>query len=75
MDELTDVLYEVDNGAYPTTAQGLEALRTEPSPKPKKWKEYSKKDIPMDPWGNPYQVTVADVQQPDGTMIQRPVAV
>jgi general secretion pathway protein G len=29
----------------------------------------------IDPWGNGYQVNVVDVQQPDGTMIQRPVAV
>lgn len=48
--------YELDNGAYPTTAQGLEALRSKPtSPEPKNWKgPYLKSDIPHDPWGNPY---------------------
>ncbi len=49
--------YEVHCGKYPTTAQGLDALRTEPTsdPKPKDWKgPYLKSDVPMDPWGNEY---------------------
>jgi general secretion pathway protein G len=29
----------------------------------------------IDPWGQMYQVSVQDQQQPDGTIIQRPVAV
>jgi general secretion pathway protein G len=52
-------LYELDNGHYPTTAQGLEALLREPStaPLPKNWKgPYLKhKSGLKDPWGNPYQ--------------------
>jgi len=50
-------MYELDNGQYPTTQQGLEDLRTEPSspPVPLNWKgPYMKKKIPTDPWGNPY---------------------
>ncbi|MEZ6187024.1 MAG: type II secretion system major pseudopilin GspG [Planctomycetota bacterium] len=49
--------YEVDNGSYPTTNQGLEALRAKPSaaPEPKQWSgPYLKSDVPDDPWGNPY---------------------
>lgn len=50
-------VYEADNGHYPTTAQGLEALRTKPSgnPEPKSWNgPYLKSDVPNDPWGSPY---------------------
>lgn len=49
--------YEIDNSAYPSTAQGLAALRSKPSsaPEPKNWKgPYLKSEIPNDPWGNPY---------------------
>jgi general secretion pathway protein G len=51
-------VYEVDNGALPTTAQGLDALiRVSALPPPPKnwrgpyWATYS---LPTDPWGNPY---------------------
>ncbi|MFH1282898.1 MAG: type II secretion system major pseudopilin GspG [bacterium] len=50
-------LYELDNGNYPSTEQGLEALRIKPEspPLPKKWKgPYIKKKVPVDPWGNKY---------------------
>ena len=52
-------LYELDNGRYPTTEQGLQALITEPTsaPVPKAWKGpyvKKKKMIPKDPWGNDY---------------------
>ena len=51
-------LYALENGSYPTTEQGLEALRTQPTtpPVPEKWKgPYLKKGSPKDPWGRPYQ--------------------
>lgn len=51
-------LYRLDNFAYPSTDQGLEALVKKPSgtPEPKRYKQggYIKK-LPNDPWGNPYQ--------------------
>ncbi len=51
-------LYKLDNYAYPTTDQGIEALATKPTsaPEPKHYREegYLKK-VPMDPWQNPYQ--------------------
>ena len=52
-------LYELDNGRYPTTEQGLQALITEPTtaPAPKKWNGpyiKKKKSIPEDPWGSDY---------------------
>lgn len=49
--------YRLDNGTYPTTEQGLKALRVEPTTTPlaKNWDgPYLKKEIPLDPWGNPY---------------------
>jgi general secretion pathway protein G len=47
-------LFELDNGRYPTTEEGLEALRTVPSGVPH-WKgPYLKRPVPLDPWGNPY---------------------
>jgi general secretion pathway protein G len=39
---------------YPTTEEGLQALRTQPTDAPG-WKgPYITKDIPLDPWGNDY---------------------
>ena len=46
--------YYVDTGKFPTSAEGLEALRTAP-PSVKKWNgPYLKKEVPLDPWGNAY---------------------
>ena len=49
-------LYELDNGFYPTTEQGLDALRAQPatSPVPQKWNGPYIKKKPIDPWGNAY---------------------
>jgi len=50
-------LYAADNGNSPTTQQGLEALRNEPSsaPAPQNWNgPYVKKAVPADPWGSEY---------------------
>ena len=46
-------LYELDNGAYPTTEEGLNALLTKPQNAPN-WKGPYLKKRPVDPWGNPY---------------------
>jgi general secretion pathway protein G len=49
--------YRLDNGAYPTTEQGLAALMTVPDrePRPTSWKgPYLRKAVPLDPWGRPY---------------------
>jgi general secretion pathway protein G len=48
--------FEVDNGAYPTTDQGLQALVKAP-PDAKHYREggyLEKGQVPKDPWGNPY---------------------
>lgn len=48
--------YRLDNGRYPTTAQGLVALWQKPSIEPPaNWREpYVRKAVPDDPWGRPY---------------------
>ncbi len=49
--------YRLDNGAYPTTEQGLEALREKPvrEPVPSNWRgPYLRKPVPLDPWDRPY---------------------
>jgi general secretion pathway protein G len=53
---LTSLLqqYRVDNDKYPTTEQGLAALRVQPSDAPNWRGPYTSKDIPTDPWGNEY---------------------
>ncbi|HMB16308.1 MAG TPA: type II secretion system major pseudopilin GspG [Pelovirga sp.] len=50
-------MFRLDNGYYPSTEQGLEALVTQPTIGriPTRYKEggYIRR-IPNDPWGNPY---------------------
>lgn len=52
-------LYKLDNGVYPSTEQGLEALVEAPTvgQLPKKWREggyLEKRKVPKDPWENEY---------------------
>ncbi|MBN2808034.1 MAG: type II secretion system major pseudopilin GspG [Deltaproteobacteria bacterium] len=46
--------YRLDNDTYPTTEQGLQALRVKPEGANNWEGPYLPKDIPNDPWGNPY---------------------
>ncbi len=53
-------LYRLDNGAYPTTEQGLKALIAKPTlePLPSNWKQggyLERNSMPKDPWGNEYK--------------------
>lgn len=53
-------LYRMDNGNYPTTEQGLEALvrMPETEPIPKKWRKdgyLEKGRVPRDPWDNEFR--------------------
>lgn len=50
-------LYKLDNGSYPSTAQGLQALQARPSgyPEARNWKDGGYlPSLPKDPWGNAY---------------------
>jgi general secretion pathway protein G len=48
--------YRLDNEKFPTTEQGLEALRSIPAADPPpNWKgPYLRQLVPLDPWGKPY---------------------
>jgi general secretion pathway protein G len=46
--------YRLDTGRYPVMEQGLAALITRPPNEPKWDGPYLKKNVPADPWGNPY---------------------
>jgi len=49
--------YRLDNGVYPSSQQGLEALRTLPTSGeiPKHWRgPYLARQVPVDPWERPY---------------------
>lgn len=48
--------YRLDNGGYPSTAQGLGALWQRPTvDAPSNWKSpYLRKAVPKDPWGHDY---------------------
>jgi general secretion pathway protein G len=52
-------LFKLDNGFYPSTEQGLDALVEQPTNGqiPQKYREggyLEQKRVPLDPWGNPY---------------------
>ncbi len=52
-------LYKLDNGVYPSTEQGLEALIDKPDTGtvPRNWRDGGYLDsskVPRDPWGNEY---------------------
>ena len=47
-------VYKLDTGTFPTTEQGLQALRVRPG-NVERWDgPYLPQDIPLDPWGRPY---------------------
>ena len=46
--------FKLDCGRYPTTKEGLQALRVPPS-QVHGWRgPYLRREVPLDPWGNPY---------------------
>ncbi len=56
--------YRLDAGRYPDTAQGLDALQR--SPGVPNWNgPYLRKDVPRDPWGNPYKYRCCPGQHGD----------
>lgn len=60
-------LYKLDNGSYPSTEQGLQALVEPPSTGklPAKWRKggyLEKGKVPLDPWGNDFVYLSPGVQ-------------
>ena len=69
--ELLDVAlesYRLDNGRFPSTEQGLAALRDRPGGAALSgWRgPYLRKPVPMDPWGHPYVYRAPGVRNPTG---------
>ena len=47
-------LYKMDVGTYPSTEQGLQALRVKPEGADGWEKPYISRDVPLDPWKHAY---------------------
>jgi general secretion pathway protein G len=47
--------FKLDVGRYPSGQEGLQALQQSPGNAPGWEGPYLKKEVPRDPWGNPYQ--------------------
>ena len=63
-------MYRLDNFHYPSTQQGLAALSKPPSgmPAARNWNPQGYlKNLPVDPWGTPYQFLNPGVQSIDGS--------
>ncbi len=59
--------FEIDNGSYPTTAEGLQALIVQPPNMPNWHGPYLKgNSVPLDPWGHPYQYRCPGQHSTDG---------
>jgi len=59
--------YRLDNDNYPTTDQGLSALRTMPSAGdlPRNWRgPYLSRVVPLDPWGRPFMYASPGTENP-----------
>jgi general secretion pathway protein G len=57
-------LYELDNGSYPSTEDGLNALMTVPSGA-KNWKGPYLEKRPLDPWGKQYVYKCPGIHRPN----------
>ena len=60
--------YRLDNDAFPTSEQGLDALRTPPTAgdAPRRWRgPYLSRVLPDDPWGRPYVYLSPGVSNPE----------
>ncbi|ETX04297.1 type II secretion system major pseudopilin GspG [Candidatus Entotheonella palauensis] len=66
--------YKLENGRFPTTSQGLQALVQKPStpPIPRHWPTggyLDKPEIPLDPWGNEFIYVSPGHNGPDYDMV------
>ena len=58
--------YRMDTGSYPTTEEGLAALRTRPETALTGWRgPYLRKPVPADPWRRPYVYTAPGTHNPE----------
>lgn len=61
-------LYDLDNGTFPSTSQGLTALLEAPStePVPANWQGPYLEIDPLDPWQRPYKYVFPGIRNPHG---------
>jgi general secretion pathway protein G len=58
-------LFYLDNGRYPTTQEGLDALVKRPAAADRWSGPYIQQpELPADPWGNPYEYRVPGTKAP-----------
>lgn len=60
--------YRLDNDVYPTTEQGLAALRSTPlaGEPPRNWRgPYLRARVPSDPWGRPWTYAAPGRENPE----------
>jgi general secretion pathway protein G len=57
--------YRIDNGNYPTTEQGLDALMNKPATGGARWRGPYIDDKPVDPWGTPYKYRYPGTKNPN----------
>jgi general secretion pathway protein G len=57
--------YKLDTGMFPTSEQGLVALRVKPADVNQWNGPYMPKDVPKDPWGHDYIYRFPGEHQPD----------
>jgi general secretion pathway protein G len=58
--------FEIDNGRYPTPAEGLHALLSPPHGLMASWRGPYVRSIPLDAWGHPYIYSVAGKKHANG---------
>ena len=58
--------FEIDNGRYPSTDEGLQALITAPAALDAWRGPYLSRGLPKDPWGNEYVYRYPGQENPDG---------
>lgn len=65
--------YRLDNDFYPSTAQGLAALVSQPTvdPAPRRWRgPYLRRGVPLDPWGRAYLYVCPGAGNPESYELQ-----
>ncbi len=58
--------FKLAMGRYPTTEEGLNALLQAPDGTEDRWTGPYVRDLPKDPWGNPYQYACPATKSKDG---------
>lgn len=57
--------YRMDTGHFPSSALGLKALVTQPADETRWRGPYLQGEVPLDPWGSPYQYQIPSTRGKD----------